>query len=98
MREIHFAPTARHDIDDIWDYIGEENPDAANRFVALLIEKFRLLAAEPDIGRSRSHLSEDLRSLPVKKYVIFYRPSKHQLEIIRVLSGYRDIDRIFDEE
>ncbi|MCP4678300.1 MAG: type II toxin-antitoxin system RelE/ParE family toxin [Deltaproteobacteria bacterium] len=36
-----------------------------------------------------------IRSLPVKKYVIYYRLKQSTVEIVRVLSGYRDINRIF---
>ncbi|MBU4273811.1 MAG: type II toxin-antitoxin system RelE/ParE family toxin, partial [Planctomycetes bacterium] len=36
-----------------------------------------------------------LRSLPVKKYTIFYRINPATLEIVRVLSGYRDIASLF---
>ncbi|MCH8218950.1 MAG: type II toxin-antitoxin system RelE/ParE family toxin [Planctomycetes bacterium] len=36
-----------------------------------------------------------IRSLPVKRYLVFYRVASDTLEIARVLSGYRDIETLF---
>ena len=45
----------------------------------------------PLAGRTRSELVEGLRSFPVGNYVLFYRPAGGGIELIRALSGYRDI-------
>jgi toxin ParE1/3/4 len=42
-------------------------------------------------------LAEDLRSLPVGRYVIFYLAISRRVEIVRVLHGSRDIETIFEE-
>ncbi|WP_431190053.1 type II toxin-antitoxin system RelE/ParE family toxin, partial [Desulfurivibrio dismutans] len=49
------------------------------------------LCDSPEIGRERNELIPGLRTLPVKKYIIFYRVKSATLEIVRVLSGYRNI-------
>jgi toxin ParE1/3/4 len=46
---------------------------------------------------SREELAPSLRSLPVDKYVIFYRVIKNGIQIERVLSGYTDFEDIFSE-
>ena len=51
----------------------------------------------PGIGRPRAELQADLRSFPVGRYVLFYRPIKGGIEVARVLHGMRDLDRIFGE-
>jgi toxin ParE1/3/4 len=38
-----------------------------------------------------------LRSFPVDRYLIFYRPVKGGIQIVRVLSGYQDLTAIFPE-
>lgn len=51
---------AERDLDAIWDYIAEENLDAADRTLNELFEAFELLAKNPRIGHKR----KDLTSLP----------------------------------
>jgi toxin ParE1/3/4 len=45
----------------------------------------------PLIGRARPELAADLRSFPVGNYVLFYRPIADGVELVRALSGHRDI-------
>jgi len=47
------------------------------------------------MGVSREELAHDLRSLAVGNYLIFYLPIDDGIEVVRVLSGMRDIDTIF---
>jgi plasmid stabilization system protein ParE len=30
----HFHPEVRRDLDEIWDFMGAENPEAADRLIA----------------------------------------------------------------
>ena len=83
---------AEQDIDDIVDYIMQDSIKAANTFVDSLYGALQKLSDQPGIG----HRREDLTDRPVKfwtfkwHYLIVYRDSD-PLEIVRVLSGYRDI-------
>ena len=95
MRKFRLAHAARRDLEDIWDYIAVDNPKAADTYMIQLVDKFHLLTREPEIGRDRPEVRAGLQSLPVKKHVIFYRFIENRIEIIRVLSGYRDISKIF---
>jgi toxin ParE1/3/4 len=52
----------------------------------------------PEMGRKREKLFPGLRSFPVGRYIIFYRIRPDQIEIVRVLSSYRDIDALFHPE
>jgi toxin ParE1/3/4 len=79
--------------------------DFADRTLANIESKFRLLAQFPSSGRSRSisvgesrdELLAGLRSYPAGDFVIFYRILATTVEVVRVLHGRRDIDVIFDE-
>jgi len=61
------------------------------------VGKFQTLATQPGIGRARDELAESLRSFPVGNYVIFYRATQGGIEVVRVLSGFRDIPNVFSE-
>jgi len=86
---------ADEDIYEIALYIARDNPSAALNMVDEFERKFAQLAESPAAGREREELSPGLRSFPVKSFLIFFRESDDGIEIIRVLSGFRDIDSLF---
>lgn len=57
--------------------------------------KFKLLSAQPGIGRVRDDLMPELQSFPFERYVIFYRKVSGGIEIIRVLHSARDVGAQF---
>jgi toxin ParE1/3/4 len=92
------TPIAQLDLLDIWTFIGEDSPSQADRFLDLIDAKLRTLAEVPGLGRSRPELARDLQSFPFGEYHIFYRAGQHQIEIVRVLHGARDIGGVFQGE
>lgn len=48
-----------------------------------------------ELGRLRDELARGLRSFPVGNYLIFYRVGDKVIEVVRELSGYRDLDALF---
>lgn len=53
MTEPSFSPRALADLEEIIEYVGQDSPDAAERLVALIVEKCERLARFPRIGASR---------------------------------------------
>jgi plasmid stabilization system protein ParE len=53
---------ARRDVLRICTYVAEESEAAADRFVDLLVQHFRLLGDNPHIGRRRDELRTGYRS------------------------------------
>lgn len=90
--EYYLSLEAEQDIDEIVTYIAHENPKAAHTFLDALYETMEKLAEFPHLG----HLREDLTDKPVKfwpfkwHYLIIYKPTS-PVEIVRIVSGYRDI-------
>ncbi|MGF1675920.1 MAG: type II toxin-antitoxin system RelE/ParE family toxin [Rivularia sp. (in: cyanobacteria)] len=91
------SPQAAQDLQDIHDYLFAKNPDTANKFLDTIAHKFEMLANFPNMGRKRDELLTSLRSFPVDDYLIFYTQLEEEIEIARVVSGYRDLDALFDE-
>jgi toxin ParE1/3/4 len=56
-----------------------------------------LLAIQPRAGRLRPELAPELRSFPVGRYVVFYRPQDDGIDVVRVLHSARDIESISEE-
>lgn len=86
---------AKNDLIDIWSYIALDNIDAADRFIERIYNLCETISKNPEMGRERNELSPNLRSFPIKRYVVYYRIQNKNTEVIRVLSGYRDISSIF---
>jgi toxin ParE1/3/4 len=85
---------AEQDVADILAYLGERNPDAADRLAEAIDARCARIANFPEIGRSRDDLAPGLRSVVIDRYVLFYRASEEAISMVRVLHGARDIDRI----
>jgi toxin ParE1/3/4 len=98
MPRVMQRPLAEVDILEIWDYIADDSLAAADRWVDHIDEQFRLLAAQPLMGKSRDELAPGMRSFPVGRYVVFYAPLDDGIDVVRVLHGARDIEVIFNPE
>ena len=96
-------PRARRDIAEIAEYVAAENLEASDRFINGVFRSFQLLASMPQMGSARRFRREGLKGLRLwrvprfPKYLIVYRPQKDGIEIIRVLHGARNIERLLRE-
>ncbi len=95
MVKLAIRPQGLLDLDDIFDYIAENNLDRAIAFIRKLHEQMEKLAVSPSIGRRRDELQLGLRSFPYGNYLIFYIPLNNGIEVVRVLNGARDIEALF---
>jgi plasmid stabilization system protein ParE len=83
---------ADRDLDGIWDYIAEDNIDAADRWIGKLFDTFDALGARPRMGHKREDLTTyPVLFWPVGAYLIIYRITSGPLEIVAVTQGARDI-------
>lgn len=89
---------ARQDLRDIKNYIARNNPSAARRLIESIRKKCQLLTMFPNLGRSYDELASELRGFPVEKYIILYRTLEKDIEVVRVVSGYRNLETIFSED
>ena len=87
--------TSLRDLDGIWDYLAESDPERASRFIRQLRDRMEVLAEHPMMGRSRDDLSSNLRSFPFGDHVVFYYPAEDGVIIARVLHGRRNIEGLF---
>jgi plasmid stabilization system protein ParE len=97
MKALYFvAPQAALDLVEIWRYIKEHSSIAmADRVESAILEKFAFLAKSPEAGHRRKNLTdEDVKFFPVYSYLIVYRPKTEPLQIVSVLHGRRDVERV----
>ena len=86
---------ASQDIENILDYFLQRNIDAGEKFVKDFNNKCLNIVEFPKIGRSYRHIDSTLRGIPIDGYIIFYQLLENSIVIIRVVSGYRDIESLF---
>ena len=80
MSGYDFHPEAYLDLDGIWEFIAEDNPDAADRVIADILAAIDALVPFPAQGHTRIDLtSRPLRFWRVRDYLIAYRVSRAAL-------------------
>ena len=95
MGEFKLSPEALRDIEEIWEFISNDNLDAADRVRDEIFSACDKLADVPGMGHLRTDLAQEpLRFWPVYSYLIIYRPDSEPLEIVRVLHGARDVAQL----
>jgi toxin ParE1/3/4 len=87
---------ANADIEAIWEYIAQDNIDAATRVDERIHHALHMLARFPGMGHARPDV-RDKRYLfwTVGTYVIAYRMEDNKLIVVRVLHGARDFRKLF---
>ena len=83
---------AKDDIRGIRRYIAQENPQAAQEFVADLTAKMLFIAETDFTGSPRDHVAAGLRALPYRRRCIYFRSYPDHVVIVRVLHGAQDVE------
>jgi len=90
MTGYDFHPEAAVDLDEIWDFIAEDNLDAADKVIADILARIDALVAFPHQGHKRPDLtSRPLRFTVVREYLIAYAPEEKPLWVVAVMHGRR---------
>jgi plasmid stabilization system protein ParE len=95
MKELYaLSSYALNDLVEIWDYIRVDNPEAADRVQAELLEKCESLARTPGQGHRRPDYTQaPVLFFPVYSYLIAYRPGTDPLQILAIIHGARDVQK-----
>ena len=101
-RKVIVRPEADRDLDEQAEYLAQhQNLDTALRFYQAAEETFALIATQPRMGRARSFGTPYLKGVRMclmkefERHLIFYRPLKDGIEVLRVVHGARDIEELF---
>ncbi len=92
--KIKWTKEALFNIQEIEDYISEDNPTAAIKFTDKLISIVESLLIFPKKGRMVPELSfEQIRELIYKNYRIVYSVKKNSIEVLTIFEGHRLLDK-----
>lgn len=75
---------------EIEEFIAQDSPQRAEKFINFLIERGESISQNPKIGCVVPEISNpSIRELITKKYRIVYRIKKGKIEILTVFEGHR---------
>jgi toxin ParE1/3/4 len=95
VSEPRLTERAKHDLADIWLTIATGRDErTADRMTRKILKQCQAHAQFPESGRQREELAPELRSFPVRPYVVFYRIEQETILVIRILDGRRDVGRL----
>ncbi len=97
-QQFRLTEPAIKDIEQIADYIAKQSGLVQSElFLSKLDAKFAKIAQFPNLGRQRDEILAGIRSLSIGTYLILYMPIGEDVEIFRVISGYRDLSALFHD-
>jgi plasmid stabilization system protein ParE len=93
--KVSFAVEARNDLRDISDVIATDSPRRAITFARDLVAAAKTIADTP-LGYPQvpGYEAQGLRRRVFGPYLIFYRIEDERVDVLRILHGARDYDRI----
>lgn len=97
MTPYELTEVAEEDLMDLRLRIIDTNgPRVAKKIIGELDETLTHLSYFPDLGRSRPDLTDEPVSFfPFYSWLIIYEPKSAPLQIIRIVSAYRDSKNFF---
>jgi toxin ParE1/3/4 len=91
MSQFVLHPGAIQDLNEIWEYVASDSPDAADQFVEEIYQTIQSLVPFPFVGHSRPDLTNrPLRFQVVREYIIAYAPEEKPFVVVAVLHGRRN--------
>ena len=94
MKGYRTTPKADEDLIEGARWIRADNPQAARRFLDAAFDAFDRLAEFPESGPVASFKNRRLANIrfwvlppPFNRWLVFYRPSRREVEILRVVYG-----------
>lgn len=89
-RRVEFSPQALLDLEEIADFIAEDNPDAAERWVERLTTTAEKVGTHPEVGRVvPEYAVDEVREVFLRTYRIIYRVESSRVLVLTVIEGHR---------
>ena len=95
MGEINIVitETAFADLEDIENYISQDSPVIARRFITRIFDKIDQLSEYPQSGKPVPEFNDNtIRELLLNKYRIIYQFNTGQINILRIIHSARLLD------
>ncbi len=93
MAKYYLTKKAIDDLTKIWNYTYEEwSEQQADKYYNMLIDNFKVIAENPNLGKSYLAITPTLFGFKAAKHIIFYRKiNDNEVEITRILHEMMDL-------
>ncbi|MGM0562448.1 MAG: type II toxin-antitoxin system RelE/ParE family toxin [Pseudomonadota bacterium] len=91
MPELLRTAQADADLLDIWLFIAQDNPEAADRVMDAMEARWQRLLVHPWSGVAREDIGPGIRCLVSGQYLTLYRVETDSVRIVRILHGRRTL-------
>ena len=95
MAKVRYSKLASSDLFEHSEFIARDKPVAAYKWVAKVEDVCATLADNPELGQVRESKNHGpCRCFSSGNYVIFFRAVDGGVEIIRIIRGGLDLDKV----
>jgi len=88
-KKIRWLHLALSDLDELMDYIAQDNPEAATKVAGKIWETTRMLSNHPAMGKPGRVPGTREMVTTGTSYIVPYRVVANEVQILRVLHGAR---------
>jgi plasmid stabilization system protein ParE len=92
---LEFSRWVESDLENISDYIAQDNPARAVSFIREIRSKIVQIGRQPLLHQLRPEIGEGARLAVVGRYVLLFRIVDETVRIERVVFGGRDLTALF---
>jgi plasmid stabilization system protein ParE len=92
--QLQFSRFIEGDLDDIADFIAQDNPRRAVTFIKEIRLKFREILNNPLAYQLRPDIGNEARMATIGNYAILFRVVADSVRIERVAYGNRDLPNV----
>lgn len=99
MMKLRINPLVVSDLENIKQYIAEDNPEMAVKTIGEMYKQLENIQLFPHMGSDlarRVSFRTDYKYVVWRNYVILYKARTEYVEIIRVINRFQDITHIFN--
>lgn len=102
MKPVVFNPVAVDDLEEIVNYIAQDNRVAAEAVRCDILNTAESLGEQPGLGirpRFSAPRFAGIRYLPCDQYptyLLFYRELGEEMEVLRIIHGARNLPALFE--
>lgn len=98
-RPVRYAGAALRDLDRIFDFIAQDNPERAESYVADIRSACRRLGESPYMGVERPDIRADLRVMPLwRRLIVAYQVEPDRVRVLRVFAAGQDYEAILRQD
>ena len=96
--KVLIRPAAEADLQSLYEYIAQDSPQSAIEFVRRIRSHCTQLGEFAERGTRRDDLEAGIRTLGFeRRALLVFRVLDGEVEILRILYGGRDLDRLFTQ-